>query len=175
MRPHDPTKNPPVILPVEFSNVFLDRHLCARCTEVCSWRSNSQQVRAVFGNGYGATPAKQAINTLRPRRNRRHFADDTFNRIFLRENVRIAIEFSLKFVPKGPINNIPALVQIMAWRRPGDKPLSEPVMVSLLTHICVIRPQWVKETNIDPGYWQVYASPVPFSLTWINFDPSMDM
>ena len=32
----------------------------------------------------------------------------------------------MKFVPKGPINNIPALVQIMAWRRPGDKPLSEP-------------------------------------------------
>ena len=32
----------------------------------------------------------------------------------------------------------------MAWRRPGDKPLSEPMMVSLLTHICVTRPQWVK-------------------------------
>ena len=39
---------------------------------------------------------------------------------------------SLKFVPKGPINNIPALVQIKAWRRPGDKPLSDPMMVSLL-------------------------------------------
>ena len=35
---------------------------------------------------------------------------------------------SLKFVPKGPINNIPALVQIMAWRQTGDKPLSEPMM-----------------------------------------------
>ena len=32
----------------------------------------------------------------------------------------------------------------MAWRRPGDKPLSEAMMVSLLTHICVARPQWVK-------------------------------
>ena len=50
---------------------------------------------------------------------------------------------SLKFVPKGRINNIPALVQIMAWRRPGNKPLSEPMMVSLLTHICVTMPQWV--------------------------------
>ena len=37
-------------------------------------------------------------------------------------------KISLKFVPKGPINNIPALVQIMAWRRKGDKPLSEPMM-----------------------------------------------
>ena len=63
--------------------------------------------------------------------------------IFVNENVRISIEFSVKFVPKGPINNIPALVQIIAWRRPGDKSLSEPVMVSLLTHICVTRPQWV--------------------------------
>ena len=38
---------------------------------------------------------------------------------------------SLKFVPKGPINNIPALVQIMAWCWPGDKPLSEPMMVKI--------------------------------------------
>ena len=81
------------------------------------------------------------INTFRPRQNGRHFADDTFNRIFVNENVRISIKFSLKFVPKRQINNIPALVQIMALRRPGDKPFSEPVTVSLLTHICVTRPQ----------------------------------
>ena len=42
---------------------------------------------------------------------------------------------SLKFIPEGPINNIPALVQKMAWHWPGDKPLSEPKMLSLLTHI----------------------------------------
>ena len=51
---------------------------------------------------------------------------------------------SLKSVLKGPINDIPALVQKMAWRRSGDKPLSEPMLDSLLTHICVTRPQWVK-------------------------------
>ena len=67
-----------------------------------------------------------------------------FKWIFLNENIWISIEVALKFVPKGPINNIPALVQIMAWRRPGDKPLSVPMMFSLLTHICVTRPQWVK-------------------------------
>ena len=44
---------------------------------------------------------------------------------------------SLSFVPKGPLNNIPALVQITAWCHPGDRPLSEPMVVSLLTHICV--------------------------------------
>ena len=47
------------------------------------------------------------------------------------------------FVPKCPIDNIPSLVQIMAWRRPGNKPLSEPMFVRLPTHICVTRPQWV--------------------------------
>ena len=69
--------------------------------------------------------------------------DDIFNRIFVNENVIISIKFSLQFVPKGQINNIPVLVQTMAWRRPGNKPLSEAVMVSLLTHICVPRSQWV--------------------------------
>ena len=42
----------------------------------------------------------------------------------------ILIKFSLKYVRKGPIDNNPALVQIMAWRRSGDKPLSEPMMIS---------------------------------------------
>ena len=81
------------------------------------------------------------LNTLRPRQNGRHFADDTFKHIFLNESTWISFEISLNFVPKSPINNIPALVQIMAWRRPGDKPLFEPMMIRL--HICVTRPQWV--------------------------------
>ena len=89
------------------------------------------------------------VNTLRPRQNGRHFADDTFKRIFLNENVGISIKISLKFIAKGSINNIPALVQIMAWRRPGDKSLSEAMMVRLLTHICVARPQWVNTNTIS--------------------------
>ena len=84
------------------------------------------------------------FNTLKPRQNGCHFADDTFKCIFLNENVWIPITICLAFVPKGPINNIQALVQKMAWHWPGDKPLSESMMVSLPTHICVTRPQWVK-------------------------------
>ena len=68
------------------------------------------------------------VNTLRPRQNGRHFTDDILKCIFLNENAWIPIKISLKFVPEGPINNISALVQIMAWRRIGDKPLSEPMM-----------------------------------------------
>ena len=70
---------------------------------------------------------------------------------------------SLKFVPKGPINNIPALVQIMAWRRSGEKPLFEPMMVNLLTHICVTRPQWV---NVMFPMWTGYVVIWSYHAPW---------
>ena len=68
-------------------------------------------------------------NTFRLRQNGPHSADTLFKFIFFNENVRILFQISLKFVPKGPINTIPAVVQIMTWRWPGNKPLSEPMMV----------------------------------------------
>ena len=77
------------------------------------------------------------VNSLRPKPNRRHFADDIFKCILENENGWMSPRISLKFVPKVRINNIPALVQIMAWRRPGDKPSSEPMMGNSLTT------QWV--------------------------------
>ena len=88
------------------------------------------------------------FNSLKPRQNRRHFADDLLKCNFFNENVWILIEVSLKCVPKGPINNNPALVQIMAWHRSGDKPLSEWMMVGLPMHICITLPQWV-DMNSD--------------------------
>ena len=77
------------------------------------------------------------FNTLRPRQNGNHFPTDIFKCIFLNENMWIVIEILLKFVPTGLINNIPVVVQIMAWRRTGDKSLSEP--------------WWLV-------YWHIYAS-----------------
>ena len=76
------------------------------------------------------------LNTFRPTQNGRHVLDGSFKNIFWMKCMDFD-DISLKFVPKGPINNIPALVQIMAWRRPGDKPLSEP--------------WWLY-------YWRIYAS-----------------
>ena len=90
---------------------------------------------------------------------------------------------SLKYVPEVRINNIPALFQIMAWRRPGNRPLSEPMMVSFLAHICVNRPQWgnslaanrgqaITLTNDDPFHWRIYPSPgcnelsLPMTAIW---------
>ena len=54
--------------------------------------------------------------------------DDIFKRIFLNEIDTILIQFSLKLIPRSPIDNKPALVQVMAWRRRGDKPLPELVI-----------------------------------------------
>ena len=58
-------------------------------------------------------------------------ADDIFKGIFLYENDRIPIQITLKLVLKSPIDNKAALVQIMAWRRTGDKPLPEPMVTQL--------------------------------------------
>ena len=129
------------------------------------------------------------VNTLRLRQNKRHFADDTFKCIFLNEYDRISIQTSLKFVPKGSINNIPSLVQKLAWCWPGDKPLFEPMMVRLPTHICVTRPQrvnyhWASSLTSPvwswfiPGcnitmetriIWRIRSSWVVVTAWWINY------
>ena len=84
----------------------------------------------------GEFPAKRASNTLGPRQNGQHLADDTLNCVF-NEIIWIAITITLKNVPICPINNSPALNQIMAWRRPGDKPLFKQMLVIEFTGTCV--------------------------------------
>ena len=108
-----------------FAEPTVSTHYC-RCKQMESW-----------------------VNTLRPRQDGCRLPDDTFKRIFLNENVRISIKISLKFVPKGPINNNPALDQIMACRRSGGQlvywriyaslglnELSWPVILITLYHRC---------------------------------------
>ena len=91
----------------------------------------------------GKQKVKSGFNSSPPGQNCRHFADGIFRCILLNENVWISIKISLNSVPKGSINIIPALVQVMAWRRIGDKPLSEPMLTGSLTHICGTRGRWV--------------------------------
>ena len=91
--------------------------------------------------------------------------------------------YKFRFVLRGLINNIPALVQIMAWRRPGAKPLSEPMMVNSLMHIYVTGPQWVDDGHreatfpISKGHyimqqWEYHVKQVSFrasnspAITW---------
>ena len=99
----------------------------------------------------------QWVNTLRLRQNRYHFAVDTFECIFLNDSVWITIKILLKFVPTGPINNIPALFHIMAWCRPGVNTWSEPMMVRLPMHICVTWPQWVKRLRQATWKFRVFS------------------
>ena len=101
------------------------------------------------------------LNTIRLRKNCHHFANDIFKCIFSNENIWILINISLKCVSRGLIDNIPSLVPIMAWHHiPGDTPLSEPMMFSLLTHICVSRPHWVIDilSNVLSHMWQWYRN-----------------
>ena len=104
------------------------------------------------------TAVSSSLNT---RQDDRHFPDDIFKYILLNENMRLSIKTSLKFVPKGPIDNILALAHMMAWSRPGDNPLSEPVMFSLLTQKCVIRPHWVNAIYW-PQFVQFNCSPCTY-------------
>ena len=76
--------------------------------------------------------APNFINSSVPEQNVRHFADGIFRCIFMNEKFFILIKISLKSVPNGPNNNNSALVKIMAWRRIGDKPLSEPMWTRLI-------------------------------------------
>ena len=107
------------------------------------------------------TNPSRTLNSLRPRQNARHF-----KRISLNENNRISIKISRKFVSRGPINNIPLLVQIKAWRRLGDKPLYEPMVVRLPTHICVTRPQWVNEIPRKQSTTFLFKFIVAYMVAW---------
>ena len=122
---------------------------------LCHWRSRVHRVKVKVNQLQVLVDLALFIsfhtilNTLGPRQNGRHFADDVFKCNVLNENVWIPIKISLKFVPDVRNNNIPSAVQMMAWRRTGDKPLFEPMMVSLPTHICVTRPQWINLITTD--------------------------
>ena len=115
------------------------------CGRYRLWRSSYSLTVAVtyvlhvlWDLEYGASERKVLTHWVWDERD--NILQTTFSSVFSSMKM---FEFRLKFVPKGPINNIPALIKIMAWCRPGDKSLSEPMMVSLLMHIIVTRPQWV--------------------------------
>ena len=141
---------------VSLRNVICGLAKCYRCACQISERpNNSTNTSRGFETGRDRTVAPlafvvsirtdlRALKTLKPKQNICHFADDIFKCIFLNENIRFSIKISPKLIAKAPINYILALVQVMACLLVGAKPLSEPMVVRSLTHVCVIRPQWVK-------------------------------
>ena len=134
------------MVPSDSKLALLQIMACAEQQHVIIWTND--------GYFHWCVTRHQWVNTLRPRQNGHHFADDIFKCIFFNENVWISISILLNFVPNGSINNIPALLQITAWRQPGDKPLFEPMMVSLLMHACITRPQLVNKSSVgDRHSW----------------------
>ena len=83
-------------------------------------------------------------------------ADDIFKHIFLNEDVRILIQILLKFVPMGSNDNKSASVQVMAWRRTGDKPWTEQTLTQFF--LCIYAaPGGDELTGLHP-YMQFSAS-----------------
>ena len=106
-----------------------------------------------------------------PGQNGRHLADDMFQCVFLNKNIWMSNEISLKYVPWGLIDNISALVQIMAWRRPGVRPLSE-LMLTQFTNTYMQHQREISlnslfgscYTEIVVSWWQLFIPPTSTKL-----------
>ena len=83
----------------------------------------------------------QSVNSSPPGQDGRHFPDDIFKCILMNEKFWILIQISLKFVPKGPIDNNPALVKF-----------------GLDNGLATNRQQAIVWTNADPIHWRIYAA-----------------
>ena len=107
------------------------------------WGLQKHPIRFVFGRLQGYTQFKLScvlvcfrsmsimvvsFASLRPRQNDGHWAENIFKCIFLNQNYRILNQISLQFVTCGTTDNDLILVQITAWQRTCDKPLSEPMV-----------------------------------------------
>ena len=117
------------------TKIFIQENLCRNV--VCDFFGLSVSKDALFDQymceGWKSHRKYESIpgvNALRPSQNSWHVPDDSFNWICFIDKVWISIKFpSLNLVPKCPNDNEPPLVQIMAWRRTGDKPLPEPMLI----------------------------------------------
>ena len=109
------------------SNYFI-RSTKSKSNDQCTWCISDV---CTLNNGTEWTHLKNILSKLThlPWTNWPLFRRRYFRCIFLNENVQISIKISLRFLPKGPIDDIPVLVQVMAWHWPGDKPLSVPMIV----------------------------------------------
>ena len=113
-----------------------DRACVNTCNDLCwsqfSTRPHPRMCERTFSCGlfyYRNKPKSWCKFNFSPTgQNGRHFAENTLKCIFINLKFCILIPISLKFVPKGPIANTSALVQVMAWCQTGDKPLPEVIL-----------------------------------------------
>ena len=101
-----------------------------------------------------------------------HFVDVIFKCIFLNENFRISNKISLKYFPRGAINNMSAFIQTVAWRRTGGKPLSEPMMTQFIAKVGLNdltegTPLYIPRLLLIDSSWfvrSVYLIAVPWNI-----------
>ena len=117
-------------------------------------------------------PTVTVINSSPLGQNGCHFANDNFRCIFVNEKFRILIKIALKFVPQGPIDNISALVSIMAWRQIGDKPLSKPILTRFTDAYMRHLGGWVKNVHNDCLYLDLTTDDYLYpQVIWIKSFP----
>ena len=91
-------------------------------------RTHTSWIISCLRQRFCVESGRSRLNSPPPGQNGNHFTDDSFRCIFVNEKFCILIKSSPNFVPKDPFDNNSALVEIMAWRRISDKPLSEPTL-----------------------------------------------
>ena len=122
------------IIRINLSNCFGDLSIwgpincCVMMTFWCSWRKSIHKTVHYTPVAYFT----MEVNSSTPGQNGRQFTEDIFKCICLNENVSILIQISLRFIPKGPVDNKWALVQVVAWRQTGAKPLPEPMLTQFI-------------------------------------------
>ena len=116
----------------------------------------------VFVFTYYSLVAQICLNHYPRVRNGHNFTDDMFTCIFVNEKFCILIKISLKFVPKGSIDNKWALAQVMTWCRTGN--CLNQCWPSLMTHIYGTR-RWVKWVIIR-SWWLSNKQ-----VQWHNLNP----
>ena len=138
-----------------YIHIYIYIYIYARILNVTTWRYRLEVHKHC---------SIHRVSTLRPRQNIWNFADDIFKRIFWNEYEQISIKFHWCLFLGVQLTILQHLVRIMAYRLYVAKPLSEPTMISLLTHICVTRSQWVNTPKASA--WPYFK---PLQLVYRGF------
>ena len=125
----------------------------AKCVSVARYEINNGFVHLMVVE-YATKLRMQHINSSPSAQSGRYFGRRHSQCIFLNKNDGVPIQILLKFVPRSSNDKTPALIQIMAGSRIGDKPLSEAMMTRCIDAyiICDTRGRWVfTAINMENG------------------------
>ena len=109
------------------------------------------------------------INTFGWRKSWHQSADEILKCFFINEKYHIFIQISLRFIPKGPINNMPSMVQIMPWRHSDDNQLSDDSVVYWYIYIWNTQPWRIHTLWTDDAHYNgVIMSVMAFQIVGVS-------